>query len=364
MSKFIFGFFVSFCVWIIPSLTIAQLVPAGISYQGILRSADGSELPNQPVTIVFAVRQGAADGTIVFEENHSLINTNQFGLFNAIIGSGVYTGIGIYTSLTSIPWESGPYFMEVRAGIPGQGNPYVIGVTQLMTVPYSMFASEANTVLNEGDGDPFNEVITGVSISGDQLVIEEGDSSFGIDISLLQGAGDTDNTNELITSAGLNGMQLEITEGSNSTSVDLSDVAYNTWSRSGNVVYNTNDRIGIATSQPQSTLDVNGSMSVPLRIISVATDTLDAADFAVICNVTANSILLRLPDASMSAGRMYKVRKLFSGVSTSNTVTLSPLVNGQTIDLSPGFVLDSPTAEYATLISDGFNWYILDHSKE
>lgn len=369
MSKFVLRIIVFFICIANSFSGFGQLTPSGISYQGVLRGSDGLELISESVTVEFAVRQGAPDGIIVYEENHPLITTNQFGLFQAIIGAGVYTGVGAYPSLSAIPWEMGPYFMEVRATIPGQGNPQLIGVSQLLSVPYSMFADQASTVLNETDGDPFNEVITGVTMNANQLIIEEGDSSFGIDLSILQGSLDSDATNELITSVvATSPTQIQIAEGSNLTNGDLSAIAYNTWSRTDNAIHNDVNRIGIGTSQPSSSLDINGSVSVSLRVItSLSTptsDTLKVSDHALLCNVTQGDLTLKLPDAELCEGRLYKIRKLFSGVSTEYVITLVPLLPTQTIDLNNTFILGHDAAEYVTLISDGNNWFLLDHSKE
>jgi len=345
----------------------AQLVPAGISYQGILRGPDGLELSNQAVTVEFAVREQTAEGTIVYEENHPLIETNQFGLFQTVIGSGIYTGVGAYTNLSTIPWETGVYFMEVRATMPGQGNPQIIGISQLLAVPYALFSDQANTVLNETDGDPFNEVITGVSLSATQLIIEEGDSSYGIDLSLLQW--DNDVSNELITSVVTSSpTQIQIAEGSNLTTGDLSAIAFNTWNRTSNIVYNSLDRIGIGTSQPTSSLHIDGSISVSTRVITSqitsTSDTLKMSDHALLCNITLGDLTLKLPDAATCEGRIYKVRKLFSGINTIYNINLVPMMAGQTIDLNSSFVMSHEEAEYATIISDGNNWFLLQHSKE
>lgn len=369
MSKFILRCIVCLLVFACGISSSAQLVPSGISYQGVLRGPDGLELQDESITVEFAIRQGAADGTIVYEENHPLVATNQFGLFQAVIGSGIYTGIGAYPNLTSIPWESGPYFMEVRATIPGEGDPQLIGVSQLLTVPYALYAEQATSVLNESDGDPFNEVITGVSVTSSQLIIEEGDSSFGIDLALLQGEGDSDVTNELITSVSASSpTEIEIAEGNNIISGDLSSIAFNTWSRNGSNVHNNNDRIGIGTSQPNSSFDLNGSFAAAVRVINAQStplsDNLGIADHVLICNVTLGDITLNLPDAGLCEGRMYKIRKLFSGVSTTNNISLVPVIPGQTIDLNSSYVMSNAAAEYATVISDGSNWFIIDHSKE
>lgn len=305
----------------------AQVFPPGISYQAVMRDINGEELSNTSVSVDFTIRKNTMDGQVVFEESHHLVATNQFGLFTVIIGNGVNTGTGIFNSLVEIDWGNDHYFLEVRAIIPGQGNPQVLGVSQLLAVPYAHYAAKADSVINEADGDPENELIEDIS---------------------------------------LDGLVLSIVENGQENSVDLGPVGYATWNKNVGVVYNLNEKIGIATATPQSSLSVNGSIAAKVLKISgeqFIMNSLNADIHVIICDVTSNNIHVNLIEASSCSGRIYKLRKFFSGANTSNNVQLTP-ATGEFIDGLSSFSMDHSLAEYITIVSDGIGWYLIDHSKE
>jgi hypothetical protein len=344
--------------------------PASMSYQAVLRDNAGNQLVNQTVTMEFAIRAENPEGNIVFEEYHDLIPTNQFGLITTSIGTGVLTGNGIYSSLTQIPWEATSYFLEVRAVIPGEGAPLIIGVSQLLTVPYAHFATKAATVISESDGDPTNELIEDFSLSGSILSITENNVEYSVDLSTITGMDDDNATdNEIITQTSLNSQfELEIEEGTHTTTVDLSAVAYSTWNRNSAGVYNLVDQIGVGTSAPNSTLDIGGSLGLSVTTLNgesldLNTSNANASTVIFICDVTTQDVNIQLLSAANCPGRIYKFRKLFNGSSTSNNVNINAPI-GESIDFNSTYVMSHSLAEFLTVASDGNNWFVIDHSKD
>lgn len=305
----------------------AQSFPMGISYQAVIRNSGGMELSNSFVTMEFSIRKNTIDGPIMFDESHQLIETNQFGLITTVVGGGVNTGLGVFNSLLDLDWSDDKYFLEVRAIIPGQGSAQLLGVSQLLTVPYALLAQKAETVLNEGDGDSTNELIEDFSLQGNVLTITENEVDY---------------------------------------SVDLSPIGFATWQKSSGVVYNTLERIGIGTADPTSTLSVNGSLSVPVMNLGAGVFDMGLGNddvHVLICNVTNGAVLVRLNSAATSAGRMYKFRKFSSVLNNTNPVEVIP-VTGQMIDGVSSYQMSHNAAEYLTIISDGIGWYVIDHSKD
>src|SRR4051812_30582196 len=130
MRKFIFLLAMFFVVSV-----YGQAPPQGVNYQAIVRNAQGSIVANTHVAIRFTILDQTATGTVVFQETHAL-TTNQFGLFNAVIGAGG-------ANLATVNWGSGPKFLKVEVDVSGGTSYTDMGTTQLMSVPYALFAGNA-----------------------------------------------------------------------------------------------------------------------------------------------------------------------------------------------------------------------------
>jgi hypothetical protein len=342
-----------------------QSAPGKISYQAVVRDPQGNELVDQFVTVEFAVHRGTPDGDIVFSESHSLVPTNQFGLFSTMIGTGIVTGDGLYAALTDVPWESDEYYLEVSAGQPGS-PPQVVGISQMLTVPYSYYSTKAGSVVNESDGDTTNELIENVTLEGTTLTIVEQGESYAVDLGNLTSDFGND---ELINDLELSGnMQLSVTEGTSTSTVDLTAVAYATWNENTTSVYTQGQLVGINTAAPQSTLEVNGSLALKVAKLNAGTTNLntntDMANRTVfICDVAMGDVSIQLLPAANCSGRVYKFRKFFTTATTSNDVVITPFA-GDEIDGSVSYTMTSTQAEYLTLVSDGQDWYIIDHYHE
>jgi hypothetical protein len=74
--------------------------------------------------------QGNATGLQVFIEAHS-VTTNEFGLVNLEIGSKNPTGF------SDIDWSAGIYFIKISV------DNTVMGTSQLLSVPYALYAKTA-----------------------------------------------------------------------------------------------------------------------------------------------------------------------------------------------------------------------------
>ena len=116
-----------------------------MNYQGVARNQLGVALQNQLVGMQFSIHDGLPTGSVIYQETDTA-TTNQFGLFTTHIGNGTAT-IGTFSSIT---WSTGDKYLEVALDATG-GNGYTaMGTTQLLSVPYALYAKSAGTVSTGG----------------------------------------------------------------------------------------------------------------------------------------------------------------------------------------------------------------------
>ena len=124
------------------SLSSFGQAPEGFKYQAVVRDAGNLILNNQAVGMRLTVQQGSIGGTAVYTETFSP-TSNAYGLVNIEIGSGNTTD-----DFSTIDWSAGPYFIETAMDATG-GTAYVVmGTSQLMSVPYALYAKTAENVLD------------------------------------------------------------------------------------------------------------------------------------------------------------------------------------------------------------------------
>ena len=131
-----------FLILLIPILAFSQ-VPQGVGYQGVATDASGIELVNQAISIRASVLSGSATGTIEWQETHNT-STDTFGLFTLSIGEGTSNGNGSLISFSDISWGSSTHFLKIEMDVNGGTNYSFMGTNQLMSVPYALYAENAN----------------------------------------------------------------------------------------------------------------------------------------------------------------------------------------------------------------------------
>ncbi|MBK8683871.1 MAG: hypothetical protein IPN26_02185 [Bacteroidetes bacterium] len=138
------------CAWHVKQ--ISAQAPQAFPYQAVARDLSGNTLNNQSISIRFSILDGSNVGPIIYSESH-LTTTNSLGLFQLNIGQGaVITG-----NFTSIAWSVGSIFLQVEYD-PAGGNTYTaMGTTQLLSVPYALYANSSGSA---GSGLP-NGTTTG-----------------------------------------------------------------------------------------------------------------------------------------------------------------------------------------------------------
>jgi hypothetical protein len=134
-------------------LTSFAQSPQKFSYQGVARDNSGNILPNQNIGLRLSIRQGTPTGTIVYRETHSA-STNQFGLFDIEAGGGTIVS-GVFSSIN---WGSGPYFFQTEMDATGGTNYLNLGTTQLLSVPYALYAETSGSGGSTGPTGPTGSI--------------------------------------------------------------------------------------------------------------------------------------------------------------------------------------------------------------
>src|SRR2546423_3880108 len=120
-------------------LSFAQQVPQALNYQAVARTSNGLIIPSETINVRFSILDGSINGTPVYQETQT-VKTNSFGLFTLAIGKG----ITIKGSFNTINWGTGDKFLKVELG-PGETGAYNLqGTTQLLSVPYALYADKTN----------------------------------------------------------------------------------------------------------------------------------------------------------------------------------------------------------------------------
>jgi uncharacterized protein (TIGR02145 family) len=123
----------------IPLMILGQ-VPQSIKYQAVARNQNGEAICNQDVRIRFTILEGTDDGVIVYQESHQA-QTNEFGLINLNIGDGNSS-----SDLSHIQWDNGQSkWIRVDMDTTGGLNYAVMGVSQLLSVPYAFYAETSGS---------------------------------------------------------------------------------------------------------------------------------------------------------------------------------------------------------------------------
>ena len=112
--------------------------PQKMTYQAVIRNSSNALILSSPIGIKVSVLQGSANGTVTYIETQ-IQNTNINGLVSLEIGMGT----PVIGTFSNINWANGPYFIQTEVDPSGGSNYSVLGVTELISVPYALYSANA-----------------------------------------------------------------------------------------------------------------------------------------------------------------------------------------------------------------------------
>ena len=277
--------------------------PQGFNYQSVVRNTTGAILANQNVRFRISILQTTVSGSVQYAESHQNTTTAQ-GISSFVIG----TGTVISGNFSGINWGADSYFLKVELDGTGGTNYLPMSTTQLVSVPYALYAKTALNSESDHDRDSTNELQNLTFNSGllslsngnavnipDSVIDDDADSTNELqnllfnagNLSLTNGNSvfipdsviddDADSTNELQNLAFAGGM-LSI---SNGNSVSIPDSVIDDDADSTNELQNLAFAGGMlsisngnSVSIPDSVNDADANPTNELQLISLSVDTI------------------------------------------------------------------------------------------
>jgi hypothetical protein len=123
-------------VWLLAVvLTAWAQAPQLFNYQSVVRNAAGQPVAQgTPVSFRFSIHNNTPTGTVVFTETQDTV-TNQFGLVSLQIGKS--------NNLPTVNWGNGAKYLQVEMALNNSGNYTDMGTSQLVSVPYALYAANS-----------------------------------------------------------------------------------------------------------------------------------------------------------------------------------------------------------------------------
>ncbi|MDA9089696.1 putative metal-binding motif-containing protein [Maribacter arcticus] len=128
--------------------TFAQS-PEQMSYQATVSDATGSLVTNQLVGMQISILQTTVGGTAVYVETQTT-TTNANGLVSIAIG----TGTPVNGTFATIDWSADTYFIKTETDPTGGTSYSLTNTSQLLSVPYALYAKTATTAITAANGIP------------------------------------------------------------------------------------------------------------------------------------------------------------------------------------------------------------------
>lgn len=122
---------------LITTLISSAQAPHGINYQATVRNTAGELMVNQSVNVKFNILQGTSNSTPIYIEQHSA-QTDDLGAIKLVVGQGSSSN-----NFSQIDWSAGSYFLGIDIDT---GSGFVsLGNTQLLSVPYALYAEKSGS---------------------------------------------------------------------------------------------------------------------------------------------------------------------------------------------------------------------------
>lgn len=139
------------CLFLLAGDIIAQ-PPPGFNYQSVAKDPANNVAKSRDVFVKAVIRQYRIDGPIVWEDAHQVKSDND-GIFTIMIGQGTKATTINIKDISQVDWANGPFYFNMKVAVApsipaawwvAADNYLDMGTSQMMSVPYAMFAGNAS----------------------------------------------------------------------------------------------------------------------------------------------------------------------------------------------------------------------------
>jgi len=310
-------------------LTVQSVVlcqsPQKMSYQAIIRNGSGQLVSNKNIGIKISIVQSTMDGPAVYIETQSPTTNNNGQISIEIAGSSATVSFGKFDS---IEWKNGPYFIKTEIDPLGGTNYTIIGINQLLSVPYALHAASAETITGAiTETDPLFNASPAKNITADDIkkIESDADGSTTNEIQALSISNDTIFLSnggfvKLPSSSSFNGSFNDLKDVPTNLDTDKTDDFDGTFSSLAGVpagLDDGDDNTQLSEAQVDAyvanngylTSEVDGSTSNEIQALSISNDTI----------FLSNGGEVKLPPFSTFSGSFNDLKDVPTNLDTDKT---------------------------------------------
>jgi len=148
---------IAICAAILMVTSVFAQAPEKMSYQAVIRDNLNALVMNSAVGMRISILQTTPSGTAVYVETQNP-TSNANGLVSVEIGGGIV----VSGNFATIDWANGPFFIKTETDPTGGISYSIIGTSQLLSVPYALYAKTSGSSIPGPQGPAGNDGAQGI----------------------------------------------------------------------------------------------------------------------------------------------------------------------------------------------------------
>ncbi len=136
---------------------MAQAQPQKINYQAVAVNSSGVTVKNRVISLKLSILDSSSTGSVLYSETHQP-TTDGFGQFSVFLGGGT----AVSGTFPNIPWgNTKDKFLKAEADLNGGANYVLMGLSQVVSVPYALAAGSLSdsSKVTASDGTEWSLIV-------------------------------------------------------------------------------------------------------------------------------------------------------------------------------------------------------------